>query len=133
MTKEEIERAREERKAAKEAAKAAKAAKKAAQAAKALEEEMATRASNNVKFTDDSAFCGDYETVASKTFGVREHKKLGELEVGGEGWIRGRLQSIRIKVSAACEQRVQADMASNADSLRAIPLQPSRAEASFSC
>ena len=102
MTQEQIEAAREARKAAKEAAKAAKAAKKAATAAKALEEEMATRASNDVKFTDDGAFCGDYETVASKTFGVREYKKLAELEIGGEGWIRGRLQSIRIKVRV-CE------------------------------
>ena len=97
MTKDEIEAAREERKAKKEAAKLAKAAKKAAAAAKALEEEMATQAKNDIKFTDDAAFCGDYETVASKTHGTRSYMPITSLPVDGSAWIRGRLQSIRIK------------------------------------
>ncbi|GMI04008.1 hypothetical protein TrVE_jg9499 [Triparma verrucosa] len=97
MSQEEIDRAREERKAAKEAAKLAKAAKKAAAAEAARLEDLATQAKNDVKFTDSDAFCGDYETVASKTAGIMSYTKAADLVVGNQGWIRGRLQSIRIK------------------------------------
>eukprot|EP00520_Triparma_pacifica_P018402 CAMPEP_0118663576 /NCGR_PEP_ID=MMETSP0785-20121206/17507_1 /TAXON_ID=91992 /ORGANISM="Bolidomonas pacifica, Strain CCMP 1866" /LENGTH=591 /DNA_ID=CAMNT_0006557333 /DNA_START=53 /DNA_END=1828 /DNA_ORIENTATION=- len=94
---EEIKRQREARKAEKEAAKLAKKAKKAAAEAAKAEAERLMIINNQVTFTDEDSICGDYEVVTSKTSSTRTYTPLPSTKIGSKVWVRGRLQSVRIK------------------------------------
>lgn len=100
--KEALKAIREERKAEKERAKAEKKRKQEAEAAaKELAERILPVSYLSYDEQDTYEPCGDYERVMSRTRSGRqfsEVRDLGQKHVAGDTvWLRGRLQSIRVK------------------------------------
>jgi len=97
-----IQAAREARKAEKERFKAEKKAKKAAQkAAKEIEERIISVKYLSVKDQEQYEPYGDYTRIMSRSESGRIFERVSEIgskhETGGTIWLRGRLQSIRVK------------------------------------